>query len=48
MSFALTDMTFTLVKWLADKRLSIIPASWIIELVTLPSKFPVEGICYWK
>ena len=42
-------MAFVLVKWLADERMSIIPAKWVIQPTPIVADtLPVDGECYWK
>ena len=42
-------MSWVLVKWIQEDRVSIIPCAWVVEPIPIPETgFPVEGRCYWR
>ena len=43
------DMSWVLVNWVDEDRISVVPAAWVLEPVPIPSdSFPFEGLCYWR
>lgn len=41
-------MAHVLVKWKEDNRISVVPTSWVLTPIPLPSSLPVDGECRWK
>jgi len=41
-------MSFVLVKWMDDGRISVVPSAWALHPKPLPENLPVEGTCRWK
>ena len=42
-------MSWALVKWIEEDRVSVIPSTWVTEPRPLPDAgFPVKGKSYWR
>ena len=41
-------MSYALVKWIEEDRVSVIPTSWITKPALPIKKFPSAGACYWR